>query len=101
MNKNRLPREQELSLLGKLSSDDAFRTRYETDPRAALKELGVTDSTLASLDPAGLAPGKLADKSVIAQTLKPLTEQGLSDHVCLIFPVLRLNYGDPGSDKTP
>ena len=55
MNKNRLPREQELSLLGKLSSDDAFRTRYETDPRAALKELGVTDSTLASLDPAGLA----------------------------------------------
>jgi putative modified peptide len=56
MNKNRLPREQELSLLGKLSSDDAFRTRYETDPRAALKEMGVTDSTLASLDPAGLAP---------------------------------------------
>ena len=48
-----------------------------------------------------IAHGKLADKSVIAQTLKQLTEQGLSDHVCLIFPVLRLNYGDPGSDKTP
>ena len=75
MNKNRLPREQELTLLGKLSSDDAFRTRYETDPRAALKEMGVTDSILASLDPAGLAPGKLADKAVIAQTLKQLTEQ--------------------------
>lgn len=41
MSGTRLTREHELSLLKKLSTDDDYRARFEKDPPAALKEIGV------------------------------------------------------------
>ncbi len=100
MSGSRLPKEQELQLLKKLSSDDDYRARYEKNPTDALKEVGVTDDQISALDAAALKPGKLAEKADIAAAHGKLAEANISEHVCLVIPFLRLNYGDSGSDKT-
>lgn len=96
----RLPKEHELQLLSKLSTDDAFRARYEKSPTDALKEIGVKDEHISALDPSSLKAGKLADKADISKAHTQLAEQNISDHVCLVFPLLRLNYGEGGLDKS-
>lgn len=93
MSSTRLPKQQELQVLSKLSSDDAFRARFEQDPTAALKEAGVDDATLKQFDPATLQPGTLADKASIAATHAKLRDANVSDHSCLIIPMLRTRYG--------
>ena len=100
MSETRLPKEQEINLLKKLSTDDAYRARYESSPSDALKEIGVSDQHLASLDPDSLKPGKLADKADIAAACEKLAQASISDHVCLVFPLLRLNYGDSTGNRS-
>lgn len=100
MSGSRLPKEQELQLMKMLSSDDDYRGRYEKNPADALKEIGVTDEQISALDPAALQPGKLAEKADIVTAHGKLIAAKNSEHVCLIIPMLRLNYGDSGSDKT-
>lgn len=78
----------------RLSSDDAYRSRFEKSPTDALKEIGVSDSDIAALDPANLKPGPLADKDKIAAAHKQLDAEALGGHACMIFPLMRLNYGD-------
>ena len=72
---SRLPKEHELNLLKKLSTDDAYRARYEKSPTDALKEIGVSDAHISALDQAGLKPGKLAAKADIADAHKKLAMQ--------------------------
>lgn len=91
MSGSRLPKEQELQLMKKLSSDDDYRARYENNPADALKEVGVTDEQISALDPAALKPGKLAEKADIASAHGKLAEANISEHVCLIAPLMRLN----------
>ncbi len=93
MSNPRLAKEHELQLLKKLATDDDYRARFEKDPVGALKELGASDSDLAAIDPENLKPGKLADKATLASTYEKLLEKGVSDHVCLIVPAIRSNYG--------
>ncbi len=93
MSDQRLPKENELQLLQRLSTDDDYRDRFEKDPAGALKEIGVTDASIAALDPANLKPGKLADKPTLAAAHKALSDTSVSDHVCLIVPFMRINYG--------
>ena len=100
MSAARLPKDLEIQLMKKLSTDDDYRARYEMDPTAALKELGVSDDHLSALDQAALKPGKLADKADIAAAHSQLSEANTSEHVCLIVPLMRLSYGDSDSDKT-
>jgi len=99
MSDPRLPKEHELQVLNKLSTDDAFRTHFESDPSGALKAAGVPDSAIASLGAAKLKPGKLADKSVIATTYDTVNGDNLGLHACMVFPLLRLNYGASAGDK--
>jgi len=94
MSDTRLPKDQELALLRKLSSDDAYRSRFEKSPADALKEIGVSDSDIAALDSANLQPGTLAAKDKIAAAHQQLDAEVFSDHACMIFPLMRLNYGD-------
>ncbi|MGB0133608.1 NHLP-related RiPP peptide [Dokdonella sp.] len=94
MSDARLPKAQELSLMQKLSSDDAYRSRFEKSPTDALKEIGVSDADIAALDPANLKPGTLADKDKIAAAHKQLDVDAMGGHACMIFPLMRLNYGD-------
>lgn len=93
MSSVRLPKAQELQVLGKLSTDDGYRARFEKDPASALKEAGVDDAAIKQLDPSSLQPGKLADKAAIAAAHAKLKDANISDHVCLIIPMLRTNYG--------
>ena len=99
MSDKRLPKEHELQVLNKLSTDDAFRAHFESDPSGALKAAGVPESAISSLDAANLKPGKLADKSVIAATYDKVNDDNLGLHVCMIFPLMRLNYGGDGGTK--
>lgn len=98
MSNQRLAKEHELQLLKKLSTDDEYRARFEKDPAGALKELGATDEDLAAIDPENLKPGKLADKATILKTHDTLHQGGISDHVCMIIPLMRLDHG-PRDDK--
>jgi putative modified peptide len=91
MSKARLPREHELNLLKKLSTDDAYRARFEKSPTEALKEIGVPDAAIGALPADSLKSGKLADKSAIADALKKLSDANTSDQVCLVVPFMRLN----------
>ncbi|MBX3698088.1 MAG: NHLP-related RiPP peptide [Dokdonella sp.] len=99
MKATRLPKEHELHLLKKLSTDDEYRARFEKSPSDALREIGVPDSAMADLDPATLKPGKLADKDAIADAHKKLDQESLLGHACMVFPMLRVDYGAPGSGK--
>lgn len=94
MSGTRLPKEHELNLMKKLSTDDDFRTRFEKSPADALKEIGVPASDISALDAASLKSGKLADKSAIADAHAKLDQDALLGHACMVFPMLRLNYGD-------
>ena len=91
MTASRLPKEQELQLMKQLSTDDGYRARFEKNPADALKEIGVTDDQMSKLDRAALQPGKLAEKSAIADAHRKLSEANTSDHICLIVPFMRIN----------
>ncbi len=91
MSGSRLPKEHELNLLKRLSSDDGYRARFEKSPADALKEIGVPDTAVSALDPASLLPGKLADKSVIAATHVKLSESRTTDHASMIVPFIRID----------
>lgn len=90
MNKQRLAKEHELQLLKKLATDDDYRARFEKDPAGALKELGASDSDLAAIDPENLKPGKLSDKATIKKTYETLDRANVTDHVCMIMPLMRI-----------
>ncbi|MEZ5460428.1 NHLP-related RiPP peptide [Dokdonella sp.] len=94
MSDSRLPKAQELDLMKRLSSDDAYRARFEKSPTDALKEIGVSDSDIAALDPDNLKPGTLAPKDKIAAAHQQLDAETLGGHACMVFPLMRLNYGD-------
>lgn len=100
MSETRLPKAQELNLMKRLSTDDAYRARFEKSPIDALKEIGVSDSDIAGLDPASLKPGTLADKDKIAAAHARLDAAALGGHACMVFPFLRLNYGAGSGDKS-
>ncbi len=94
MTGTRLPKEYELAVMKKLSTDDAYRARFEKSPSDALKEIGVSESHIAAMDPSNLQPGKLADKAAIAEAYASLDAENLTRHACMIWPLLRMNYGD-------
>lgn len=91
MSNARLPKEHELNLLKKLSTDDAYRARFEKSPTEALKEIGVPAAAISALPADSLKSGKLADKAAIADAHKKLSDANTSDQVCLIVPFMRIN----------
>jgi putative modified peptide len=76
---NNIPPKIVDALLDKLSTDDAFRDRFQADPRAALASLGDEEARNAPPD----APGawacckvtKLASKEAITASRAELTKQ--------------------------
>ena len=99
MSNTRLQKEHELNLLKRLSTDDAYRARFEQNPADALGELGVPAEQVAALDPASLKPGKLADKTQIAAAHSRLSDDNLKGTVCMVLPFLRVDYGDSSMPK--
>ena len=96
MNNGKLTRDETVALLRKLSSDDAFRAVFEKDPAAALKQIGASSGEIAVLSPIEGATEPLPSKEQFQQALKEILEAGVSDHICMVWPVLKLTYGDTG-----
>lgn len=99
MNNGKLTRDETIALLRKLSSDDAFRTMFEKDSAAALKQIGVSSSELAALPPSAITTEPLPAKEQFQQALNEVLEAGVSDHLCQVWPMLKLTYGDAGGAK--
>lgn len=99
MQNGKLTRDETVALLRKLSSDDAFRAVFEKDSAAALKQIGVSSSEIAALPPVETATEPLPPKEQFQQALNEVLEAGVSDHLCQIFPMLKLTYGDAGRAK--
>jgi|SRR5688572_23588640 putative modified peptide len=94
MDNGKLTRDEAIALLTKLSSDDAFRTQFEKDPAGALQGIGIGTGDVAALPPSAAAPEPLPSKEQFQQALTEVKEAGVSYHICLIFPLLKLTYGD-------
>lgn len=95
MQNGKLTRDESIALLKKLSSDDAFRAEFAKDPAAALKQIGI-GGDLTALPQSSLAAAPLPPKDQFQQALSDVMESGVSDHICMIWPALKLTYGDAG-----
>lgn len=86
-----LSTDQGITLLRKLSTDDAFRELFETKPAKALHEAGIPPDTIVNLSAACLCPGKLASKAELAQVLERLDEQTFASALKMIIPSIKLS----------
>ena len=89
-----LTRDEAIALLGKLSSDDAFRAQFEKDPATALQKIGFGADDVAALPADAKAALPLPPKEQFGEALKEIREAGFSDHVCIVVPLLKATYGD-------
>lgn len=96
MQKDKLTRDESITLLKKLSNDDAFRALFAKDPATALNQIGIGVGDLTALPQSALAAAPLPSKEQFQQALSEVMESGLSAHVCMIWPALKLTYGDAG-----
>src|SRR5690606_14653982 len=94
MNNGKLTRDEAIALLGKLSSDDAFRAQFEKDPATALQKIGFGADDVAALPADAKAALPLPPKEQFGEALKEIREAGFSDHVCIVVPLLKATYGD-------
>jgi len=85
-----LTSEQCAQLIRELATSDEFRARYEEKPAAALVELGVPYHTVVNLNPACLAPSKLADKKTFEDALARLDGESMSAYLSMTVPKARL-----------
>jgi putative modified peptide len=94
----KLPREQSLVLLRKLSDDDLFRHHFESDPAQALRDIGVSDRLIGKAK--GLKPMKLAPKSVFLEALLLLIDEVLCIYLSMIFPCMQISSSVNGKART-
>lgn len=85
-----LSKAQAITLLQKLSSDDAFRASYQADPRSTLIGIGVPAD---QLPPRMSAIATLADKSVFTVALAQVSADLADVHACQIVPTVRMSLG--------
>jgi putative modified peptide len=100
MQDGKLTRDESIALLRKLSSDDAFRATFEKEPAAALKQIGIGSGDVAALPPTAAAAMPLPPKEQFQQALQETLDSGTSKHMCLVFPLLKLTYGDADSSAS-
>lgn len=88
---SRLSREHSLALLHKLASDDAFRSRYEQNPAAALAELGVPQETIVNLKASCLASTTLAAKADLLAAHAQLSAAAADQCLAMMVPTVKLD----------
>ena len=91
---NKLTREQTVALLQKLSSDDAYRATFEKDPATALDQIGIDSRQLGPLPAVTSTTPPLPPKGHFQEALNEVQNVGASQHMCQIWPMLKLTYGD-------
>lgn len=86
----KLPEEQGIALIRRLADDDAFRDRFSKDPAAALRELGVSDTVIKSLDSKCVEARALAPKDDFAALLDDINGEALQAAMRMQTPEVRL-----------
>ncbi|HEU4855944.1 MAG TPA: NHLP-related RiPP peptide [Rhodanobacteraceae bacterium] len=86
-----LTRQQALTLLNKLGTDDSFRQRFENSPRDALTEVGVPQDKVATFPVESLAPVKLASKEKFRELHDQISRQPTTEWMCMIIPQFRID----------
>jgi putative modified peptide len=86
-----LTRQQALTLLNKLGTDDGFRQRFESSPRDALVEIGVSQDKIATFPAESLASVKLAPKETFQQLHDQISRQPTTEWMCMIIPQFRID----------
>lgn len=91
MTDSTLTKEQGVALLRKLSTDDAFRSHFETRPAKALHDAGIPAETIVNLSPQCLCPVKLASKDELGRVLEKLEEETFASALKMIIPSVKLS----------
>ena len=99
MQNGKMTHDEAVALLRKLSSDDVFRAQFEKDPATALKQIGMAAADVDASPSSALSPAPLPPKEQFREALGQILESGASDHICMVFPFLKLTYGDAGGTK--
>jgi putative modified peptide len=86
-----LTRQQALTLLNKLATDDGFRQRFESNPRDALVEIGVPRDKIAAFPAESLVPVKLASKESFKQLHDRISREPTTEWMCMIVPQFRID----------
>ena len=86
-------KQQMLKLLDKLSSDDAFRSRFEKDPKAALIEAGIPAAQVAAFPADQLAPWTLPDKNHFRAERERVANDIAEECMCMVAPTSKLGGG--------
>lgn len=90
-----LTNEHSLALLHRLATDDAFRSRYEQKPAAALAEIGVPLETIVNLKASCLAPVSLAGKAYFRAAHAQLATAVADQCLTMAWPTVKMDFG-PG-----
>ncbi|HET9031396.1 MAG TPA: NHLP-related RiPP peptide [Dokdonella sp.] len=85
-----LSRDQAVTLLRKLGSDDAFRSLFEAQPAEALRSIGVAAETIEKLDAKCMTPAKLADKGAFLSASGQLNDSVVTNAMTMNTPKLNL-----------
>lgn len=85
-----LAKDQGMTLLRKLSTDDAFRELFEAKPAKALHDAGIPSETIVDLSADCLCPRKLASKEQLSQILEKLEEETFASALKMMIPTIRL-----------
>jgi putative modified peptide len=90
MSDTKLTREQAVTLLRKLGSEDAFRSLFASKPAQALHQAGIPAESIVGLDAKCLCPRELADKDVYKDAADKLDTAVISDAMAMNTPHMNL-----------
>lgn len=91
MAKTSLPKDQGMSLLRKLATDDGFRTRFEADPRSAMLEVGISPETISELKASCCDSKKIADKTAFEKLLAEMESEATIAAMSMHTPNIKLD----------
>ncbi|MDE1960008.1 MAG: NHLP-related RiPP peptide [Xanthomonadaceae bacterium] len=83
---------QMLDLLGRLASDDGFRTNFEKNPASALSQIGLSADQVKVFLAYHIVTGKLATKAEFESARKRITGQDDAECLCMIVPGVKLDF---------
>lgn len=90
MTDSTLTKDQALTLLRRLGSDDAFRELFESKPAKALSETGIPADTIVNLNSICLCPAKLTSKAEFQKIAETLDAEAINSAMTMVIPKMKL-----------
>ena len=83
---------QMLDLLGRLASDDGFRTNFEKNPASALSQISLPADQVKGFLADHIVAGKLATKAEFETARKRIIGQDDAECLCMVIPGIKLDF---------